>query len=114
MAGLISSLQWGLTRDQIGYNLAISRRTVDKHIENLHKVLDAKKRIELLGRDLNLGWVKKEHLRFHGTDIEFPSQLSKNRGNTANRILRSKRNMKEAGRPFMASRRCIAPSLLLD
>jgi DNA-binding NarL/FixJ family response regulator len=49
----------GFDEDQIGYNLAISRRTVDTHINNLHKVLDAKKRIELLGRALNLGWEER-------------------------------------------------------
>ncbi|GHV95072.1 hypothetical protein AGMMS50293_13920 [Spirochaetia bacterium] len=74
----------GFTEDQIAYNLAISRRTVDKHISNLHVILDAYKREDLLRKALCLGWVKKEHLCFHRTDIEMPQHLCKKRALRSN------------------------------
>jgi ATP/maltotriose-dependent transcriptional regulator MalT len=44
------------TEDQISYNLAIIRRTVDKHIENLYNILDTKKREDLLRKAVKLKW----------------------------------------------------------
>jgi hypothetical protein len=69
------------TEDQIAYNLAVSRRVGDKYIENLHDILDVKKREDLLRKEVKLKWVNPEHLYFHGTDIEIPPHPAKKRGN---------------------------------
>jgi DNA-binding NarL/FixJ family response regulator len=74
----------GFTEEKIAYNLAISRRTVDTHISNLHNILDAKKGGDLIRKALCLGWVKKEHLCFHGADIEIPHHPGRKRATRSN------------------------------
>jgi len=71
----------GFKDDQIVANLAISKRTVDTHIENLYEIFDVDKRGDLLRKALCMGWVEKEHLCFHGTDINMPQRPSRKRAN---------------------------------
>ena len=78
----------GFKDDQIAANLAISKRTVDTHIENLYEIFDVNKREDLLRKAVCMGWVDKEHLCFHGTDLIVPQHPSRKR---------AKINKKEAG-----------------
>jgi len=74
----------GFKREQIVVNLSISIKTVANHINNLFKVLDVENRFDLLRRAIYMGWVKKEHLIFQGTDIKIPQHPTKktNKKNT--------------------------------
>jgi DNA-binding NarL/FixJ family response regulator len=72
----------GFKDDQIVANLAICRRTVDTHIKNLYKLFDVSKRENLVRKAVCLGWVQKEHLCFHGTDISIPHHPSRKRAKT--------------------------------
>jgi DNA-binding NarL/FixJ family response regulator len=71
----------GFKDAQIAANLAISRRTVDTHINNLYTIFDVNKREDLLRKAICLGWIRKEHLCFHGTDIEIPCHPSREKVN---------------------------------
>jgi len=64
----------GFNKYQIVFNLEVSVRTVDTHIQNLHKILDVEKSGDLIRKAICLGWVEKEHLIFHGTDVKIPKK----------------------------------------
>ncbi|WP_461256882.1 response regulator transcription factor [Treponema sp. R80B11-R83G3] len=66
----------GFKDKQIVFNLAISRRTVDAHINNLYKIFDVCNRKDLIRKAVCMGWVKKEHLCFHGTDVKISQHPS--------------------------------------
>jgi DNA-binding NarL/FixJ family response regulator len=81
----VSDRQWqvlflachGFTEEKIADALAISRRTVATHIEDLHEVLDVKKKEDLIRKAINLKWVNPTHLCFLGADLEIPPHPSK-------------------------------------
>jgi len=65
----------GFINKKIAFNLKISERTVNYHINNIYKIFDAVNREDLIRKAVCLEWVNKKHLAFHGTDIKIPPRL---------------------------------------
>jgi len=85
----------GFKDDQIVANLEICRRTVDTHISNLYRIFDVSKREDLLRKALCMGWVKKEHLCFHGTEINIPQHPSKKRAKINKKEVSNRHSLNE-------------------
>jgi DNA-binding NarL/FixJ family response regulator len=62
----------GFKEEDIMANLTIGKRTVETHIYNLYKKFDVDNRNDLTRKAVYMGWVKKEHLCFYGSDIKIP------------------------------------------
>jgi hypothetical protein len=65
----------------------------------LYELFDVDKRGDLVRKALCMGWVEKEHLCFHGTDINVPQHPSRKR---------DKINKREAGNRHYTNK--IAPA----
>jgi DNA-binding NarL/FixJ family response regulator len=64
----------GFTEPEISDTLFISERTVTRHKENIYEKLNVRNEKELIGRAINLGYVKPDQLIFHHKDYELRKQ----------------------------------------
>jgi len=67
----------GFNNEEIAFWLAVSEKTVENHLNNLYKKLDAGNRLDLSRKADKLGWVNKKEVVFNGNNLKIPKNPSK-------------------------------------